>query len=164
MAAYTILNEGVINAILENYNIAPVRNFEVLGGGSENTNYFVESDDGKFVLTICENKTLEHSRALATLLEHLMENGFHTSKVIRDKDGECISTLNGKPIMLKGFLDGKVLEAFDLDMTRKLGQQIGRLHQIKPLTHLPELNNIFPKMFRHSSPKHSSIAIYFVIM
>ncbi len=138
MAVYTILNEDTINTILENYNIAPAKDFKVLGGGSENTNYFVESEDGKFVLTICENKTFEHSEALATLLEHLIANGFHTSKIVRDKEGKCITELNGKPIMLKWFLDGEVLEEFNSGILEKLGQQIGRLHQVKPLEYLPD--------------------------
>ncbi len=137
MAAYTILNEDSINKMLENYNIAPVQQFKVLGGGSENTNYFVASSDGKFVLTICENKTFEHAQALATLLEHLIENDFHTSEVVRNKEGKCIAEFNDKPVMLKCFLNGAVLEEFGLEILEKLGQRIGRLHQIKPLEYLP---------------------------
>ena len=138
MALYTILDKIAIDTVLENHNIAPAKAFKVLSGGSENTNYFIASNDGKFVLTICENKTFEHSQSLATLLEHLEKNGFSTSKVVKNRQNKSILQLNKKPAMLKWFLDGDVLENFNLEILEKLGQQIARLHKVKPLEYLPD--------------------------
>lgn len=56
MAQYTTLNRQEIENIAANYSISNISSFKVLSGGSENTNYAIFTENGNYVLTICEQK------------------------------------------------------------------------------------------------------------
>ena len=71
MAQYTTLNQQEIDIIGAEFSIKNIDSFGILSGGSENTNYVLKTENGSFVLTICEQKTAQKARDLALLLEHL---------------------------------------------------------------------------------------------
>ena len=52
MAIYTKLSEEKVISIISNYNLGKMKKFEGIKEGIENTNYLVETDKGKFILTI----------------------------------------------------------------------------------------------------------------
>ena len=56
MAVYTKLNEKDILNILSDYTIGYLIQFEGIEDGIENTNYFIKTNKGKFILTIFENR------------------------------------------------------------------------------------------------------------
>ena len=71
MAQYSILNKVELLDILEPYSISEIKSYEILGGGSENTNYKIDSGFGIIVLTISEQKTIEEAQNLTRLLNYL---------------------------------------------------------------------------------------------
>ena len=111
MEQYTHLNEKEIVAILEQFDIYNISSFKLLSGGSENTNYLVESESRKYVLCICEQKTEKEAKELAHLLNHLEANNFDTSKIIQSTNNELVIICKDKPIMVKGFIEGKIQKA-----------------------------------------------------
>ena len=135
---YTVLNLNEIREIVEQYDIDKILSFKVLSGGSENTNYLIASNNEKYVLTICEQKTRTEAINLSRLLEHLAINNFSTSKVIQTKKNEFITTYNNKPIILKTFLEGEVIKDLPNDLIELIGIQLGKLHQIKAPDYLPK--------------------------
>ena len=137
MSQYSVLNLKEISEICNRYGIKTVKSFSILSGGSENTNYLITAQDSQFVLTICEQKTMQSARELGLLLEHLAVHNFETSKLVRTKDHEPISEWNGKPIMLKIFLEGEIIKDLPLPVLETIGMEIGRLHQIEPPSYLP---------------------------
>ncbi len=88
MARYTSLTANEIQAILANISINHISSFKVLSGGSENTNYLINAENDKYVLTICEQKSDTKARELAHLLEHLEKHHYETSKIIRNTSNE----------------------------------------------------------------------------
>ena len=52
MAQYTVLNNKDLETILAQYGINEVKSYNVLSGGSENTNYLVKTAVKNYVLTI----------------------------------------------------------------------------------------------------------------
>ena len=56
MAIYTKLDQEKINIILSNYKLGALKKFEGIKEGIENTNYFIETEEGKFILTIYEKR------------------------------------------------------------------------------------------------------------
>lgn len=131
MALYTQLNTIEIQGILDDYGLGPVLGFNPLSGGSENSNYLVNTPEGKFVLTICEQKSLSDTNKLAKILIHLNENNFKTSKVIHNLKHQVTSTFNKKPILIKEFLEGIVTEDISVKLMHLLGIELGKLHKIK---------------------------------
>jgi len=65
MAHYSILNKADILEILKPYSIYSIKKFKILDGGSENTNYKIDSEVGKIVLTISEQKNYSRGSRLS---------------------------------------------------------------------------------------------------
>lgn len=131
MAQYTVLNNEDIRSIMAKYDITSVVSFKVLSGGSENTNYLVITNNDKYVLTVCEQKSAQKIDELAYLLEHLSDHNFSTSKIIRTANNESITLWNNKPVLLKIYISGQIIEDLPNNILEYLGQELGKLHQIE---------------------------------
>lgn len=138
MAHYTILSDEDLDAILIHYSIDKVQSYYALGGGSENTNYRINTSTKTYILTICEQKSQEKSRELATLLEHLKQHNFETSKLVKTTNGAMITMSHEKPIMLKDYIKGEIIEDLTEDLLMDLGKQLAKLHQIEAPDYLPQ--------------------------
>lgn len=137
MIEYSRLTLDEIRVIGSQYDIEEIRSCEILSGGSENTNYLVNTNNDAYVLTISEQKSMKKTKDLADLLEYLVDNDFSTSKIIRNKNSQSLGVWNGKPVMLKEYLRGKVMEDLPHHLVEYLGQQLGKLHNIKAPAYLP---------------------------
>ena len=131
MVRYTSLTMHEIEEILANYTIKKISSFKVLSGGSENTNYLINAEDDKYVLTISEQKSAKKAGELAHLLEHLEKHHFETSKIIRNTNNEPVTIWGGKPIMIKKFIDGKILKDLPHHLIELIGRELGKLHKIE---------------------------------
>lgn len=141
MAHYTELGREDIQKLLDPYGLSEFKQYKLLTGGSENTNYLVHTGEGKYVLSICEQKSARETEELALLLEHLAKHGFETSRVIRTTKKQAISFWKGKPLMLKVFLEGEIIEDLSLDLLESIGTSLGQLHQIPAPDYLPKSLN-----------------------
>ena len=52
MAIYTKLSENNLKEFFLKYNLGKLLNYKGIKEGIENTNYFIQTDKGKFILTI----------------------------------------------------------------------------------------------------------------
>ena len=137
MAHYTRLTQQDVEAISAEFAIKNLSSFEVLSGGSENTNYILRAGQGNYVLTICEQKTEKKAKELARLLEHLENHHFSTSRLILNADNEPLSLWKGKPIMMKKFVKGKILNHLPHHLLELTGRELGILHKIEAPEYLP---------------------------
>jgi homoserine kinase type II len=151
MSHYSVLNEVDILEIIKEYGIETLDSYTLLSGGSENTNYLIASEKRKFVLTICEQKTSKNAKELTYLLEYLAKHGFETSKVLRTIAGEPIAYWQEKPVMLKIFLEGNILEILPSHTLEKIGSEMGRLHQIEAPSYLPKVLSYGEEYFHEVS-------------
>lgn len=138
MAQYTFLNDVSLQAILSHYAIEKVTSYKILNGGSENTNYVLNTASKSFVLTICEQKSFQETTELASLLEYLSLNNFNTSKLIRTINKNLAIHWNDKPVMLKEFIEGDIVKDLSNSILEYLGKELAKLHQIKAPDYLPK--------------------------
>ncbi|MFK7908257.1 MAG: homoserine kinase [Chitinophagales bacterium] len=138
MAHYTKLNQETLAQLLQQEYGMEVDSYGVLSGGSQNTNYWVKTSNQTFVLTVCEQKILAQAEELAQLLAYLNANGFATSEVIPTIGGGLATVFEGKPILLKSFIEGSVEKDLSPELLVTLGQQLARLHQIPAPDYLPK--------------------------
>jgi len=136
---YTTLNEDSLQTILQQYAIEPVKTWTVLEGGAENTNYLLETNNQKYILTICERKTFEETSVLVDLLKHLENYRFKTTTIISNKKGLNISFFKDKPIILKSYLPGKIIQQPTDQILEQIGLKIGQLHLIPAPDYLPKV-------------------------
>jgi len=138
MAQYTVLQKSAMEAILARYGISTLTEWKLLEGGSANTNYLVSTPDTQLVLTICDAKSAQQTQELADLLEYLHEADFRTSKVIRNLDQKLVEFWEGKPVMLKEYLAGQVMQNLPPHLLNYVGQQLGKLHTLTAPDYLPK--------------------------
>lgn len=147
MAQYTTLTRQEIESIAADFSIQNMHSFSVLSGGSENTNYLIKAEKGNFVFTICEQKTSEKATELANLLEYFKEQGFNSSIVVRNNKNQPIGLWGNKPIMVKKFLEGKVIDDLPLHLIELIGCEIGKLHKVKAPDYLQTLIPVGKEQF-----------------
>jgi homoserine kinase type II len=147
MGKSTSLNEIEISEILAKFDIHNISSFELLSGGSENTNYLVKSENGKYVLCIFEQKTEKNAKALAHLLKHLEINNFNTSKLIYTSDSESVIIWKDKPIIIKTFIEGKIRKDLPPHLLKLIGKELAKLHQINAPEYLSNQLNYGKEQF-----------------
>ena len=139
MQQYSILNKVDAFEILVPYSISEIRSFEILGGGSENTNYKIDSEIGIIVLTICEQKTIEEAQNLTRLLDYLKQHNFSTSELVHTTHNKSLSMFNNKPVMVKRFIEGKIMSSLPAHLLEQIGADVAKLHKITPPDYLREV-------------------------
>jgi homoserine kinase type II len=147
MEQYTRLDEKEIAAISAQFNIHNISTFELLSGGSENTNYLVKSKNGQFIICICEQKTEAKAKELADLLNYLAANNFNTSKIVYSLNKESVIMWKGKAIMVRVFLEGKIEKNLSPDLLKLIGKELAKLHQIAAPEYLPKQLNYGKEQF-----------------
>ena len=131
MAVYTKIEKEEINKILLNYKLGKLKRFEGIKEGIENTNYSIETEKGKYILTIYERRVKETDLPFfSNLMFELSKNGFNCPKPILNKDNNYISDFNSKKLMIVSFLDGKSKSNLSPFECKIVGNQIAKLHQI----------------------------------
>ena len=139
MAQYSILNKVELLKILEPYSISEIISYEILSGGSENTNYKIDSGFGIIVLTISEQKTIEEAQNLTRLLNYLKRHNFSTSELVHTAQNKSLSIFNNKPVMVKKFIKGKIMSSLPTHLLEQIGADVAKLHKIAPPDYLRDV-------------------------
>ena len=132
MAQYSILNKFELLEILQPYSISEIKSYEILSGGSENTNYKIDSEFGIIVLTISEQKTIDEAQNLTRLLNYLKRHNFSTSEIVHTAQNKSLSIFNNKPVMVKKFIAGKIMSSLPTHLLEQIGADVAKLHKIAP--------------------------------
>ena len=102
MAVYTNLNEHQIKAFLELYDIGNLISFSEITEGIENSNFYVKTSKGNFILTIFEKRVnIKDIPFFIKIMVHLKNKGYYCPKPICDKNNNFLQELRGKPAIPK---------------------------------------------------------------
>ena len=107
MAVYTEVAFDEASRLLSRLNLGQLNAMEGCAGGIENTNYFVTTDQGAYVLTLFERLTALQLPFYLRLMKHLAERGVPVPEPAMDADGNLLYTVNGKPATVVNRLKGK---------------------------------------------------------
>ena len=149
MAIYTKLDKGEVISIISNYNLGNMKNYKGIKEGIENTNYLVETDKGKFILTIYEKRVNKYDLPFfSKLMLELSNKKFICPKPILNKNNEYISDLGSKKFMLVSYLEGKSKTNLSPDDCSSIGKQAARLHEITKNFNFNRNNDLSVKSWR----------------
>ncbi len=111
MAVYTKLSfEEINNFLTQNYNIGQLKNFKEIIAGIDNSNYIIQTEQGKFIFTIFESRIKkEELPFFMNLKKYLATNGISCPSPILNNDDQIISSVNGKSASIVTFLQGATL-------------------------------------------------------
>ena len=138
MALYARLDRAAVEGLARRFGIDDIAAFSVMDGGSENTNYCLETDSGRYVLTLCDQKSLKQATNLASLLVYLTDHGIRTSRVVVPPKESIVLLHDEKPVMLKRHVDGDIAANLTGNLLVQLGEEMARLHTIPAPSYLPK--------------------------
>lgn len=107
MSVYTAVDAGQLSPWLSRHGIGAPTALTPIPEGIENTNYFVTTGQGEFVLTLFERLTSSELEFYLALLSHLAAQGIPCPTPLTDDAGVLLGELNGKPAAIMSRLPGK---------------------------------------------------------
>jgi homoserine kinase type II len=128
LSVYTPVSESELVAWLGNYSVGTLVACEPIKAGIENSNYFVTTSQGRYVLTLFERLPAEELPFYLDLMAHLARHGIPCPAPIADLQDRYLQHLNGKPAALVTRLPGRSLEKPGERECGELGALLGRLH------------------------------------
>ena len=140
MSVYTPVTAEEFNAWLIRYNVGALVGMQPIVAGIENTNYFVTTAKGRYVLTLYERLPAEELPFYLNLMAHLARAGVECPAPEPDRTGALFSLLNGKPASLVTRLDGAPVVAPTPAHCAAVGAALARLH-VASATYRARLTN-----------------------
>ncbi len=128
MSVYTAVDENELRDFLSHYDEGELESFQGISAGIENTNYFVTTSAGRFVLTIFEQLSYEELPYFLDLMAHLNEHDVPSAHPIADEQGRYLVTLKDKPAALVQRLSGKSVEQPNTAQCGEIGKAMGHYH------------------------------------
>ena len=128
MSVYTPVSEDELAAWLRNYSVGEPAACEPIESGIENTNYFVSTSQGRYVLTLFERLPADELPFYLNLMAHLARHGIPCPAPIANLADQYLGTLNGKPAALVTRLPGRSLEEPGIAHCEELGALLARMH------------------------------------
>ncbi|MFM2274417.1 MAG: hypothetical protein RL211_289 [Pseudomonadota bacterium] len=107
MAVYTAVSFEQVRQFLEPLGLGQLQTMEGCSGGIENTNYFVTTDQGAYVLTLFERLTFEQLPFYLHLMKHLANSGIPVPDPAVSRNGGILHKLADKPAAVVNRLRGK---------------------------------------------------------
>ena len=131
MAVYTKLSENELKEFFSKYNLGKLLNYKGIKEGIENTNYFIQTDKGKFILTLYEKRVDEKDLPFFIgLMRNLFDKNFPSPEPIINKNGSYISEIANKKAALVSFLNGNAKKILNPNDCYEVGINTAKLHSI----------------------------------
>ena len=106
MAVFTEVSEQQARDLLADLSIGELVSLEGISSGIENTNYFLTTDQGAYVLTLFERLTREQLPFYLHLMKHLSDQGIAVPAPQGNAQGDILLSLGGKPAAVVNRLAG----------------------------------------------------------
>lgn len=128
MAVFTSVSEAELTAWLGDYSLGQLLELQAIASGIENTNYFVTTSNGRFVLTLFEKLTADELPFYLNLMAHLARHGIPCPCPVANRRNQFLGELNGKPACIVSRLNGKSTTAPNIAQCAAIGAMLGQMH------------------------------------
>jgi homoserine kinase type II len=128
MAVFTSVSEAEFSAWLGDYSLGQLLELHGIASGIENTNYFVTTSNGRFVLTLFEILSADELPFYLNLMAHLARHGIPCPNPVANRANQFLGTLNGKPACIVSRLSGKSTSTPSTSQCAAIGAMLGQLH------------------------------------
>jgi len=128
MAVFTDVTPAEAGALTERLGAGTLLRLQGIGAGIENSNFFVTTSQGDWVLTLFERLTADQLPYYLRLMQHLAQRGLPVPEPRADAAGQILHQVAGKPAALVNRLPGHHQLAPDLHHCAQLGSLLARMH------------------------------------
>ena len=128
MSVFTPVSDADARDLLEHYTLGDLERLEGIAQGVENTNYFLTTTTGEYVLTLFEHIPREDLPFYVGLMDHLARRDIICPAPMRRDDGEMLGEVNGKPAVIVTRLPGAPRARPTADDCNAVGRILADLH------------------------------------
>ena len=128
MAVYTQVSFDQAQAYFHSLGLGPLTRLEGCAGGIENTNYFADTAQARYVLTLFERLSGEQLPYYLRLMRHLAQHGIPVPNPAADAQGQLLHGLQGRPSCVVSLLAGKSELQPGTDHCAQVGAMLARMH------------------------------------
>ena len=131
MAVYTKISEDQLKKFFLKYSLGKLLEHKEIKEGIENTNYFIRTESGKFILTLYEKRVDEKDLPFFIgLMKNLFDQNFPSPEPIINKNGNYISEILGKKAAVVSFVDGNAKKNLSPENCYNVGINTAKIHLI----------------------------------
>ncbi|MBC7602210.1 MAG: homoserine kinase [Ramlibacter sp.] len=173
MAVFTEVSPDDARELVNKLALGELRELRGIQGGIENTNYFLTTSQGEFVLTLFERLSFEQLPFYLHLMKHLAARGIPVpdphatpkSATADNPDGRLLQTVCGKPAAVVDLLRGKSELSPTAQHCVGVGDMLARMHlagrdysRSQPnLRGLRWWNETVPVVLKHTTEAQSTL-------
>ncbi len=128
MSVFTSVTRAEASAWLKRYSVGTLVELQGIAAGIENTNYFVTTSLGRFVLTIFEKLTVAELPFYLNLMSHLARHAVPCPAPVADNENRLLGELKGKPASLVTRLPGTVITNPSPAHCAQVGATLASMH------------------------------------
>src|SRR6202022_1783119 len=129
MAVYTDVAADELAGFLSHYDIGGLLSYNGIAEGVENSNFLVPPTAGSFILTLYEKRVAKGDLPFFLgLMTHLDSNGINCPQPVKNKSGEALSTLAGRPAAIINFLEGIWPRKPNATHCAGVGEALAKMH------------------------------------
>lgn len=128
MSVYTTIDREELEQFLDNYNQGELTDYQGISSGIENTNYFVNTGNGQFVLTIFEHHTADELPFFLDLTAFLSEHNIPCAHPVADKQECYLTKLKNKPAAMVQRLAGTSIDRPNKAQCIEVGRVLAKMH------------------------------------
>ncbi len=129
MAVYTEVSDEELASFLETYDIGTVLSYKGIAEGVENTNYFLHTTQGSYILTLYEKRVREADLPFFLgLMQHLANKGLNCPLPVNNRQGRPLGRIAGRPAVIITFLEGIAVRRPTAKHCQALGGALAQLH------------------------------------
>jgi len=128
MAIFTALSLDDASALLAEYDLGTATRLEGIASGIENTNYFLDTEHGRYVLTVFERLSFDELPFYLQLMRHLALRGLPVPQPAASRSGVLATRIKGKPAAIVSRRPGRAVVETRAAQCAAVGEFLGRMH------------------------------------
>ncbi len=129
MAVYTAVSDEALEAFLNAYDLGRARSFKGIAEGVENSNYLLETERGRYILTLFEKRVVPADLPyFIALKQHLAKAGFPCPAPVAARNGAALRVLEHRPALIVTFLQGLSPRRPNAAQCAGLGAALAQMH------------------------------------
>ncbi|MEY2926670.1 MAG: homoserine kinase [Pseudomonadota bacterium] len=129
MAVYTHIDAEEMAMLVRRFGAGELQSAKGIAEGVENTNYLVETDQGRFIFTVYEKRVnVADLPFFMALIDHLVAKGCAVPPALKAENGAGTLNWNGKAMAMMAFMPGLSLSHPTPGQAMAVGRSLGQMH------------------------------------
>jgi homoserine kinase type II len=129
MAVYTDVAADELAGYLSQYDLGDLLSYKGIAEGVENSNFLLHTSKGSFILTLYEKRVARGDLPFFLgLMTHLAAHGINCPQPVRNRNGDALGELAGRPAAIITFLEGIWPRKPNVGHCANVGQALAKMH------------------------------------